>query len=245
MKNFLIPFFSCLVLISTSLSTFSCDRTEDEPTIDVTADEAADLVGAALMAGSEGVAAEAADIAYIADKSVEKGVFPLECGETADSLFTRSYTGSQVTATYENHLTWGLNCKNFNIPQSISYSRNMQGRYETARVRSEDSAATDWLVENLLTGEHFILNGNYARTGTQSSKVRNMRTLTSSILVDIDNLHIDKGTQRISTGTGTFTLTGTVDGTSNTFSFAGNIAFNGNGTATLTINGQSYVIDLN
>jgi len=54
---------------------------------------------------------------------------------------------------------------------------------------------------------------------------------------------LHKPDRTIESGTATFTLTGATPKKGN-FSFAGSLVFNGNGTATLTINGTAYSIDL-
>jgi hypothetical protein len=56
-------------------------------------------------------------------------------------------------------------------------------------------------------------------------------------------VEISKSTYEIIAGEGTVTVTGENSG-GNSFSFTGSIVFNGDGTATLTLNGTEYTINL-
>jgi hypothetical protein len=89
-----------------------------------------------------------------------------------------------------------------------------------------------------------MLNGTYNRSGSQTSKVRDRNSFTSELDMTLASLSVNKNTLQIDGGTGTFTLTGSVAG-GGSFSYEGSITFLGNGMATITINGETYEIDLN
>jgi hypothetical protein len=243
MKNQLFSVFTFLLLFAAGFTSCAKEAVETGDQLTLSDEEALDILSGALVLGSEGITADAMEAAYIADGAVEKNLEILECGETADSLFTRTYNDLHLSAYYSNYLTWGLSCTEFGLPSSLSFTREMDGSYETARLLSTDEAASEWTISQLLTGPNYILNGSYVRTGQQGSKVREMRTFTSTVSISVDKLNVDKGKQRITSGLATFQLTGNINDES-AFSFTGDIVFLGDGSATVIINGNSYAVDL-
>lgn len=237
--------FTFALLISFGAVFTSCDNEErEEPqTTTISDDEIIEIVTAATTSTTEGVTAEAIEMAYVADAVLEKGPTALECGETADSTFVRDIDLDRLNGSYSNYLYWGLNCNGIDLPTSIFFGREMNGNYETDRWISDDGANSDWLIEDLLTGPNYIFNGQYERTGTQESKVREMRRFSSTVTIEVQDLNIDKGQKKIESGIANFTLTGLVNGETS-FEHTGTIVFLGDGMANLIINGNTYTIDL-
>lgn len=236
--------FSIMILLTLGFTTFSCDsEKEEEPdTAVLEEEEILAIVNVALVADSEGATAEAVEMAYVADSALDADTPSIACGETTDSTFLTTINESWITGSYQNALTWGLNC-NGNLPVSIFYGRQMDGNYETERLISEDESNSDWLMESLLAGPNYIFNGRYERNGTQESKVREMRSLTSRVLLEVEDLNIDKGEKQIVSGVATFTLSGTVNNEAS-FSQTGTVVFLGNGQANIIFNGNTYTVDL-
>ncbi|MCB0639288.1 MAG: hypothetical protein KDC54_21830 [Lewinella sp.] len=241
-KNW-ITFFLMSALLTTSALLTSCERDADTPDEVITNDEAAELIEGALQADSEGLAEEMLLATELAESAVNKNLTTLACNETRDSSFTRTLNESYLTASYSSTFSWTLLCNSQDLPTAIEVARQTTGNYESQRWISDDEASGSWTVSQLLFGSSYIINGEYARTGYQESKVREMRTFDSTISFTIEDLYVDKGTQRISSGTGTFTMAGEgSDG--NSFDLSGTIVFHGGGSATVIINGQQYTIDL-
>lgn len=244
MKNSWMSLFTLLILLTVGFTSFSCENEkEEEPeTATLEDEEILAIVSVAVVADSEGAAAETVEMAEAANKALDPSTSSIACGETSDSTFLTTINESWITGTYENALTWGINC-NGNIPISIFYGRQMDGNYETERMISDDLSSSDWLMESLLTGPNYIINGRYERNGTQESKVREMRTFSSTVVLEVEDLNVDKGEKQIVSGIATFTLSGTVNNEA-TFSQTGTIVFLGDGTANIIINGNTYTVDL-
>ena len=98
-------------------------------------------------------------------------------------------------------------------------------------------------MESLLVGPNYIFNGRYERNGIQESKVREMRSFTSTVLLEVEDLNIDKGEKQIVSGVATFTLSGTVNNETS-FSQTGTVVFLGDGQANIIFNGNTYTVDL-
>lgn len=246
MKNSSFSLFSLVVAMIFSLSLFSCDKkVEDVPTEDlsVTEEEAVDIITGAIVYSSEGMTSEAMDAAALADDVENKDLTSIGCGETGDSTVVRSHSDVRITANYTSTLGWGLNCSTIGVPTTLDFDRTTSGSYETSRMSSTDDATGDWVLSEIIAGPSYVINGVYHRTGQQNSLVKDMRSFTSTIDMEIDDLNIDKGQRRIVSGIVSFTLSG-VTGTGETYAFDGDIVFLGGGSANILINGTAYTIDL-
>jgi hypothetical protein len=87
------------------------------------------------------------------------------------------------------------------------------------------------------------VNGEYKRAGSFQSKIGNKASGNSSVDITVTNLTITKSNRKIASGSGTIAITGTGP-KGGTFSYTGTIVFNGDETATLTINSNAYTVNL-
>lgn len=243
-----------LLFLGISLIGFSsCQEEEDnapEPTPQeegLTEEEAADLVETALTIESAGLTQEIADVAAMS----ESYEFPEEeneafentalCGVLFDTTIVRTVDNNFITAEYTTHTALTLICNQLNIPLELSFDRSMEGSYETNRWLSDDSAQGAWSLTNLLTGQNFLLNGNYVRAGYQKQKIKE-KEFTSTITFDMSEIAISKTDYQIQSGLVDFVIEGeTTSG--QTFEITGQFVFEGNQTGTLTINGNSYPVE--
>lgn len=232
-----------VVLLSLSLSFVSCDRDRDIlDNAPISEEEIVALIEGALQARSEGVAAESADAAYVAETYTEK-TLTMECGQTLDSTVVRSLSNNQITANYSWVWNWTLNCDQLGLPSSIDMTAEAAGSYQTSRMESNDVTTADLSIGNLLLGQYYTISGTFSRTGNQTSRIRNGNSFSSNLVIEVDDFAVDKGTRRLSSGNADFTLTGEGTG-GESFTFEGDIIINGDGTATLVINGDQYTIPL-
>ncbi len=238
-----LPIFS-LILFALMFGFTACNEDSNDDTSIIANEEAAAIVESALFSGTAGIADEVSDATLVALEYTEKGLTGGDCGETFDSTITRSIDEPRVAADYITSWIWTVNCNNLMVPTSLDFARNTSGEYETMRLVSDDNSSSDWTIGNLITGATWTLNGTYSRSGNQTSKVRNQNSFTSELEMTLASLNVNKNTLQIDGGTGTFSLTGSVTG-GGSFSYAGSITFLGNGMATITINGETYEIDLN
>ncbi len=236
---------SVLLFLGTTLLFVSCDRDNDNSPEDqnVTTEDAVDVLSGALAEGSSGLVAEIEAGAKAADEATQKNLTNLDCGETRDSSTVYSVDRTNLSADYTIGWTWTLLCNAQDIPSALNFTRSLQGTYETQRMESDDTADATLTIEQLLVGPNYVFNGGYERDGSQQSKVREMRAFNSNITINVDDLNVDKGTRRITSGLASFSISGSSSGGTG-FEFEGDIVFNGDGSATIIIDGQQYTIDL-
>ena len=234
----------CALLMASLFSGCKKETTSNN----LTADDAADAISYATASGTGGLSAQ---VSSTASYSSAQGVYKtdngnsttLTCGVPFDTAINYTYTGV-TTANYSSQWAYLLTC-NGQLSQSLSLTGSYNGNYDAARISSTNSGNRTWTLSglDLNTSTPYTFNGTFTRTGSHTSKVRNRYTYTVNMTITLTNLTVSKTTYQITGGTGTVVMTGNVSN-GNSYSFNGDIVFNGNGNATLTINGNIYSITL-
>jgi hypothetical protein len=118
------------------------------------------------------------------------------------------------------------------------------GSYSGPNMSSSNSGSSIFMVSGLgSTSSDFVINGEYKRAGSFKSKIDTAKAGDSNIDIVIKSLTLKRPLRNIVSGTATISITGDVPN-KGSFSYTGTLVFNGNGTATLTINGTVYTINL-
>lgn len=231
-----------LILAATMIS---CSDDENKST-GVTEADAADAIEASVSSSSNGVAKMVAEASTVADDEDVYTYSPqLECGQQYTVSYNPTYTGTNYSYDYSGTRNYLISCTTLGVPETFTYSASLTGTYETPRMLSDDDSTSSLTVTGLApSSATATINGTYVRNGYQESKVRLMRHFNSVITINLSNVTLNKLTQTISGGTASVTMTGT-GSLGGSFTYNGTITFNGDGTATLVINGTTYTINVN
>jgi hypothetical protein len=223
------------------LAAGACSKTNSPvSTSDVTTADAAVMMSSSLASSSGGMASASADVAVNAQLTFNANP---GCGGTKTYSFNRqSPQGSTTTYNYSFNYTYTLNCVN-NVPDNVSSSATSQGSFDGPNLTTNDSGSSTLTVAGLAPGATaYTISGEYKRAGSFTSKTGNMATGNSAVDINLTNLTIPKNGGTITSGSATFTLTGTSK--KGAFNFSGSITFIGNNQANLVINGTAYVVNL-
>jgi hypothetical protein len=224
-------------------SVTSCSNDDDTTATDaLTQEEAVELVEGALQKSTNGL--NETTKSYSEELATDITLNDL-CGTLYDENFQHTFNGTFIAAQYEIDWSYLMTCNNFNTPVTAAFDATSSGTYSTQRIQSNDTSQSYFDVSGLeFSSPSLFFNGDYTRLGSQQITInQNTRSINSSLIINVTNLEIDKVDYEITTGTGVVNLTGTTN-QGNAFSFQGGLVFNGNGTATLTLNGAAYVINL-
>jgi hypothetical protein len=216
------------ILFAAATLLFSCKKQTDATDTSMTEEEAAEVITASISTNSQGFATQTAEI------SARANTYGTACGYSKDSTISKVNTTGTYTWNYNFAWHWDVVCT-ATIPNRMNANYKMKGTYDTPRMSCNDSATATLTVGNLVTGTQYILNGAYTRDGSQVSKIRNKNSFTSKIILNVNNLQVNKTTGQIASGTASVTITGSTS-TGNSFSYGGTITFNGSNTATITLN---------
>ncbi|MCB0642037.1 MAG: hypothetical protein KDC44_10375 [Phaeodactylibacter sp.] len=226
-------------LIALTLFLASCNMEDEMPqdeTVQMTEEEALEIVESALVEDTEGVAKEAQEV----EAAVESYALATNCGLSGDTTYSYTLDRPNASGTYAVSWAWELICEG-NLPSILEFDRSIQGQYQTPRMESDDVATSTWSVNHLLAGQYYLLNGSYSRTGTQETNFQTTKNFDTELEMSITDLAVDKDTGEILSGLGEFTLIAT-SSTSTMVEHNGSIEFLGNQEATININGTIYNI---
>ncbi|NET36778.1 MAG: hypothetical protein F6K19_32915 [Cyanothece sp. SIO1E1] len=234
-----------LLILSIAFFSTACNKeANNSPTEEtITSEETIALVEAALVEGAEGIVHEVEDAVEVAELVLEKTLNNTYCGLSKDSTIARTFNRPRLSGEYSTTWGWMLNCNEQEVPVNLTFSREATGTYESLRLTSDDRAESDWVLDNLVFGTEYVLNGTYKREGTQASKVREQKSFSSTVQFTVTDLSVGKIKRRINSGSAVLLVSGQASSGEN-FSFNGTVEFLGDGAATVTINGEVYEIDL-
>ena len=248
--------FKLSLIVLLMLGAFSCKKDNNSSTSTVTTDQAADIAAGSLAENSDGFASVTDDIAVNAQgiNSTSSGLtvnstqatnsVHQECGTTLTDSVTRNVTLDSVTVNYFFKYSHTLNCNSNNMPDNVINVLTYHGTFDGPRLSSSNSGSANVTIAGLTqTATAFVVNGEYVRDGSFQSKVGNKASGNSHIDIVGTNITVSKTDRKIVSGNATISITGTGP-KGNSFSYTGKIVFNGDGTATLTINSAVYTINL-
>lgn len=234
----------CLLFLSATTLLTACDAEAIPPTdeLAISDEQAAEIVEAALAAESQGMATDISTATELAEEMRAMDLVP--CGSQLDSNFTVNYNGDRGSLDYSGNLIWTPLCGPGGAIRSISLSRSAEGTYATTRLSSDDNVSGNWMVDNINGGTSLIVNGTYERNGQQTvTTLRNSNDFTTALSFEVTELSINKGNRRIESGIASFNLTGS-GSRGQSVDVAGQVIFQGNGTALIIINGNQYEVSL-
>lgn len=234
-----------LITVLFSSLFFSCSDDDDTTiteTQGITEEEAVVIVEASLAEESAGLEETTYEYAKTYEEETSLNVL---CNQEISDSYNFSHNGAIVQASYDYYWSFTITCNGLNVPQSASFDSSGSGTYTTARLESDDTSKLSATVTGLqLTSALMTYNATYERIGTHQLRTnQNTRSITTDFNASIVDLVVSKSDYEVDSGTGTFTLTGATN--QGNFSYDGSLVFNGDNTATVTINGNQYTIDLN
>jgi len=241
MKNF--KFYALILLLAATVSCNKNDSGSANLNIkgNVSSDDAADMVAASISSSdAASVAGVSSDVSVSAQAFVN---IHLGCGAVKSDSISRSYTGSQVSYSYKLKYNYTLNCSN-NVPDNLSSDVSYSGSYSGPRLSMTNSGSSSFVVGGLApTSTNFVINGQYKRSGSFKSKVDTAKNGSSDINITVKSLTLIRPSRKIASGSAAFTIAGNVPKKGD-FAFTGDIVFNGDGTAKVTINGTVYIVNM-
>lgn len=223
------------------MAFFAC-KEDNEESVAVANDEAAEMIATSLSSSAAGLTVVIDDAAVTTEENA--GGRAQACGYTESIDATRtSPAGSAVFYDYSFHYDYALVCNN-SLPTTMEVNMEYAGSLDAPRMATNNTGTGALSVETLdNTFTVFTINGGYNRSGTFESKIRNQNTSTSTITFTLNEVTVDKTTREITGGTAAVTITGSVTGKGD-FSFSGSITFKGDLQAELDVNGTKYSVDL-
>ncbi len=240
------------VLTCFTLMTACSDEESPEATLTISSEETAEIVGASLAGDAKGLTATLEESAQDAQELTRETV-----GNGRTDGITSCGLDSTATFTVTNPLDLGLNfdyalsytyvltCNQFNIPTEMDFSFTQSGEVDAPRYRSNTNGNGNWNLSGLeIAATEYALNGTYSSAGSHESLIRNRSTFDFDLDMTLSDLTLNKGNYQITGGSADFSMSGT-NISDESFSVTGSIVYLGDGIVSITVNEDTYRIDLN
>lgn len=194
---------SLVVLVLAGTIVFeSCTESADQAqvTIEVTEEDFVEITAAALSEEDGGFAS---DIDVLLDDVQE------ECGYTRNESFSNQETIGVRSFEIDYSISAEVLCSESEEFTSLNYEYSKQRSAELIRLDVESSSFSTWLFYN--DGDNYILDGSHDYAGTETFKVRNENTVSSTLIASSEDLLINEDGDFLS---GSFSMTHDVVSTS-------------------------------
>lgn len=240
MKYFRNPvLFACALLTATLFTLSSCNKSTEEIAALITESEAAEIIETAVAQRSAGVTMPTIDMAALVDQYLEN------CGTPGDTTILKSKNGAATTFNYTFNMNWLVNCNALGIPLNASAAVTGNGSFNSLHWYGSNATNGSLVFTGLNpSAPNYIADGSYGLQGDITGSLRrNTPTFNCKTDVTVKDLTMRKSDYSIIGGTGTAVITAT-NGQGETTSLTGSLTFNGDGTVTVVINGQSHTFQL-
>ena len=249
-------FFKLFIILTISLSVFSCDQEEQEAFVPDNVQESElatskslqtidnvtlEIIKNALVSRTQGMTAEAIKAAVITNN---EGL-ELACGDSAEINYENNSSDEYMTADYYSILKWEQSCYPNQTFRPLDYSRTTYGTYTTNLFVSEDDTQCNLKITGITEDDAFYeISGLCTREGVLTlDESTGGGEYTSTIIIYVNDIMLDKETLKINSGSASLTLTGnTAAGTP--ILITGSVILNGDDTVTVTIFGYSHTFEL-
>lgn len=243
-SRMILPLLCMSIILVTS-----CNKDDDTNSSEnsISEEEAAEVIAMAVSPETSGLVEQTNEALIIlegssSDYSRNTSDFDYVCGENYATSFTRNFENGTYSYNAEYIWNWVVNCDGEN-PTDFNFNLNGENSYTSPRMSSNDSNEASLSISALdETESEYVINQTYSRSGSQESFVRNQNNFTSTLSFTTSNLKILKANHNVTSGTMTVVFSGQVSN-GNTYEYSGELVFNGNQTATLTLgSGNTYTI---
>jgi len=233
-----------IVIISTlTFLVTSCNKDENNISETAITDDVADEIASSVGESNSGLSSEITGLAELANEYPEAKLAAYDTIYSVDTSFVKANpAGTVTTFSYAYQMEYGFVMYN-GVLNNIYYQAGVDGNYDAPRISGASNGESNWVLTGLqMSSQEYVFNGTTSRTGSSQSKVRNKSQITSSSNITLSNVKVNKSTLVIEEGTLSWTISGTVNG--QTYSYSAVLVYSGNGKAELTINGMNYTINI-
>jgi len=239
------------------LAVVSCKKSDNSIAATVTTDQIADITTGSLALSTTGLSTNFDDITVGAEsvsslsgpaKTINTigtgpGLPGQQCGITLTDSTVKTGTSHGVTFGYYLKYTHTLNCNSDSQADNLNYNLAFHGYYNGPNITAIDTGSSAFVIAGFTTGSTvFSMNGTYHRKGAFTSKVGDKVSGTSDLTIVVTNLIVTKSTRKIAGGSATIAIVITTH--KGQVSYHGTLIFNADDTATFTVNGATYSINL-
>lgn len=236
-----ILFLSALALAFLS----SCDKEEDKVNqIQLSGEEAASLIAASLGEDQGGLQAIFIDAVTVVNEvsDANSGGRQAACGASDNTTFAyASQDGEDPAYSFNYDYGWTLICSDAQ-PSQIDLGLSYDGSMESTGFSIMFDGASDFSVTDIFE-EVITINGTHGQNASYNVTNEGQQySGTNTFGYTLTDIRVSKTDSNVQSGTAAVLLTGLTN--QGAYTINATIVYNGDGTATITINGDVYGVDI-
>ncbi|MFN0015441.1 MAG: hypothetical protein ACKVU2_12915 [Saprospiraceae bacterium] len=237
MNNFRFRSLILLAAATGALALVSCKKDSEEIQALISDAEAAEIVETAVSGRSAGTTMTTDDMAEM--------LASLACGVPGDTTLQHSGTPGPVSCSGTFEIGWLITCSTLGVPQSAQFDLDGTTSFTAARWSGSGTGSGSLTATGLSpSATAYIFGGSYNSGRQLTGNLRKVDpTITTTTEMILTDLTIRKSDKMVTGGTATVIITATA-ANGGTRTVNGTLIFNGNGTATVTVNGYSHTFQL-
>ena len=228
-----------LLTLSVLLVLFTSCSSDDNDTVILTVDDAAEFVAASMALSTYGAVN---NMNYVSEQIVDI----LNCGESRSETRTESETSpnGEVMTSFTISESYALTCEG--SKEEISYTFSSDQTTNSFRLDTDHGIDGNWIIEGAEPASDILIyNGRYSREGEWIFNTQNDRVDNNTTAFVYNNVKANKDDGQLFEGTSTFTISGTSTAFE-PYSYEGTVVFQENNLCIATFStGEQYEIDLN
>ncbi|MEJ2006088.1 MAG: hypothetical protein P8X57_14250 [Cyclobacteriaceae bacterium] len=231
-----------LSLVFLLAAAFACDDESKEVSPEVS-DEVSLLVATSVSSNTYGLNALIQQSVTLQQNAVSSsGGRSAYCDYTdSGEASASSEQGSPISFTYSYAYDVAVNCSAIEVPTGLSVDFTYEGSFDGPRLMWMHDGTGKFEI-TLDGDQNLVYNGTYDRTGSYDVKERENINGMSEVILTIEDITVNPETETIISGGGTYQIN--VVRSDTQYTLNGTINFNGDGTATVGINGSSVTFNL-
>lgn len=228
-----------LLLGVTAIALSSCKKDPEAVAELISKAEAGEIVEILVSEKTAGMTAPTIDMTEILQTVLNS------CGQPGDTSYQITKELGPATYSRSFNMSWLVNCSPLSIPTNAAFDVNGAGSFNYQTWNGTTTATGNITFTGLaLTAQEYIGNGSYQYSGALTGSTRRSNpTFDCDVTLNLADLTISKSTSAITGGNGTVIVKASTTGGEN-ITLNGTLVFNGNGTATVTFNGNSHTFQL-
>jgi hypothetical protein len=233
----ILPIFSILFIIV----LFGCKKEKVVKTTNITNAQAATMVATSLAVNANGFVNLKNDMVLYANTIINNGK---GCGVIDSFAIARQETvESTINYNYALGYYYTVNCSN-SLKDNLTSNIVSNGSFDANNLTAVNKVVSTITLSSLSgTATTYSLTGNYQLAGTFQTVDETQLSGNNTISIDVATLVVNKSSRNIVRGTANVSVSGTVKN-KNTFTYNGTLVFNSANTASLTLEGTGYTINL-
>ncbi len=224
---------------------FSCNK-EDEPNqIEISSEEAAVLIATSLGEDQGGLQSIFTDAITVVNdvSSANSGGRVAACGASDNTTFSyESQPGETPSFAYSYDYGWTLVCGNDSQPSMVNLSLSYDGTMNSPDFLFSFEGNSGFDVTDILQ-EIVTINGTHNQEVSYDIRSEGQQfNGNNTFAYTLTDIKVDAASSSVQSGTAAVLLAGVTN--RGVYAINATIVYNGDGSATVTINGDVYGIDL-